>query len=92
MSTASITLFSAFLFFCTLTDGCVLLAETVFKVVNEEHDKLEAKKKAKHQNSITGECVAFFRFGLIVILKDFISVIYFKMTQDHRKGDLGQLI
>ncbi|XP_027037002.1 G protein-coupled receptor kinase 3-like isoform X1 [Pocillopora verrucosa] len=29
------------------------IAETVFKVVNEEHDKLEAKKKAKHQNSIT---------------------------------------
>lgn len=32
-----------------------VFAETVFKVVNEEHDKLEAKKKAKHQNSITGE-------------------------------------
>ncbi|XP_027037004.1 G protein-coupled receptor kinase 3-like isoform X2 [Pocillopora verrucosa] len=31
------------------------IAETVFKVVNEEHDKLEAKKKAKHQNSITAE-------------------------------------
>ncbi|XP_020613652.1 beta-adrenergic receptor kinase 2-like [Orbicella faveolata] len=29
------------------------IAETVFKVVNEEHDKLEAKKKAKHQNSVT---------------------------------------
>lgn len=29
------------------------IAETVFKVVNEEHDKLEAKKKAKHQNSMT---------------------------------------
>ena len=32
-----------------------VFVETVFKVVNEEHDKLEAKKKAKHQNSITGE-------------------------------------
>lgn len=31
------------------------IAETVFKVVNEEHDKLEAKKKAKHQNSMTAE-------------------------------------
>ncbi|XP_015758780.1 PREDICTED: beta-adrenergic receptor kinase 2-like [Acropora digitifera] len=29
------------------------IAETVFKVVNEEHDKLEAKKKTKHQNSIS---------------------------------------
>lgn len=33
----------------------LVFVETVFKVVNEEHDKLEAKKKAKHQNSITGE-------------------------------------
>lgn len=28
--------------------------ETVFEVVNQEHDKIEAKKKTKHQNSITG--------------------------------------
>ena len=39
------------LFLCNLFS----IAETVFKVVNEEHDKLEAKKKAKHQNSITGK-------------------------------------
>lgn len=40
--------------FLSHSDRCVFLAETVFKVVNEEHDKLEAKKKAKHQNSVTG--------------------------------------
>lgn len=39
------------LFLCNLFE----ITETVFKVVNEEHDKLEAKKKAKHQNSITGK-------------------------------------
>jgi len=37
------------------TNVAFLITETVFKVVNEEHDKLEAKKKAKHQNSITGK-------------------------------------
>ncbi|KXJ11686.1 beta-adrenergic receptor kinase 2 isoform X1 [Exaiptasia diaphana] len=31
------------------------IAETVFEVVNQEHDKIEAKKKTKHQNSITGK-------------------------------------
>ena len=35
------------------------ISETVFKVVNEEHDKLEAKKKTKHQNSISGRLEAF---------------------------------
>ncbi|KAK3710152.1 hypothetical protein QZH41_010549 [Actinostola sp. cb2023] len=29
------------------------ISETVFEVVNQEHDKIEAKKKTKHQNSIT---------------------------------------
>ena len=38
-----------------------LFAETVFKVVNEEHDKLEAKKKTKHQNSITGKSLVLYR-------------------------------
>ena len=41
---------------CSISDcnAVIRISETVFKVVNEEHDKLEAKKKAKHQTSITG--------------------------------------